>query len=104
MLDLQYRVMAVNDAFCRAFHSSREQMAGKGLYELGNGQWDIPAVHQLLDEVSRRPDGVSDFEIHHESLQLGRRSLRINARRLDHGSEATRMIILAVTDFTAKSL
>jgi two-component system CheB/CheR fusion protein len=101
MLDLDYRVVAANDAFCRLFRASREQITRKPLREVGDGLWGTPAVQHLLRELSRRPDGVANVEVVDDSPETDRRVFRLNASRVDRGPTAARMIVLALTDVAA---
>ncbi len=98
MLDLDHRVAAANEAFCRLFGTSRQHIAGKPLAEVGDGLWNSPSVRGLLDELSRRPDGVANFELLDDSPETGRRVFHLNASRLDRGPRAARMIVLALSD------
>jgi len=96
VLDVQHRVATANPAFYRTFHVKPRETIGLPLYELGNGQWDIPQLHKLLKEILPENQAFDDFRVEHEFESIGRRVMMINARRLDH----LQMILLAIEDTT----
>src|ERR1041385_6103245 len=81
VLDRALRVRTANAAFYRNFHTSKEETEGRLLYELGNGQWDIPCLRTLLPRVLSYCDPVEDFEVEHAFPALGQRAMLLNARR-----------------------
>jgi two-component system CheB/CheR fusion protein len=76
-----------------------EETLGRLLYELGNGQWDIPALRQALNEVLPKSARLDDFAVEHEFPRIGRRLLVLNARKLQRDSEREG-ILLALEDKT----
>jgi hypothetical protein len=76
---------------------------GHSLYDLGNGQWDIPTLRQLLEEILPRNTTFDDFEVSHEFEQIGRRAMLLNARRIVSGEGQTRLILLAIEDLTERT-
>jgi two-component system CheB/CheR fusion protein len=96
VLDDQHRVATANPAFYRAFRVKPPETIGHRLYDLGNGQWDIPELHRLLEEILPENQAFDDFRVEHEFESIGRRVMMINARRLDH----IQMILLAIEDVT----
>jgi CheY-like chemotaxis protein len=71
------------------------------VYDLGNGQWDIPGLRKLLDEVLSRNKSVHDFEVEHTFPELGRKTMLLNARPFSPDSKHPELILLAVEDFSA---
>lgn len=102
ILDSGFRIRAANPAFCRSFRVDASETVGSSLFELGNGQWDIPALRDLLEEVVPRNVSVEDFEVDHDFPHIGRRFMRLNARRLEREDEADELILLAIQDATAQ--
>jgi two-component system CheB/CheR fusion protein len=96
VLDDQHRVATANPAFYRAFRVKPPETIGRPLYDLGNGQWDIPELHKLLEEILPENQAFDDFRVEHDFESIGRRVMMINARRLDH----IQMILLAIEDVT----
>jgi PAS domain-containing protein len=83
VLDEQLRVEAANAAFYRTFRVSREETAGQRFYELGDGQWDIPRLRQLLEEVVPRKGEVERFPVDRDFPHIGPRRLTVSARRVE---------------------
>ena len=69
---------------------------GRKIYDLGNGQWDIPALRTALEEVLPANQVFNDYEVIHEFEDLGRRVMLLNGRRLDH----VQLILLGIRDVT----
>lgn len=97
VLDLDLKVRTANETFYRSFEVDPAQTEGRLVYELGNGQWDIPELRRLLQNVLPDNNAFDDFEIAHDFEGIGRRLMRLNARRVDH----IQLILLAIEDRTA---
>ncbi len=102
VLDKGLRVKTANAAFYRAFHVSGEGTVGRFLYELGNGQWDIPALRTLLETQLPEEIAVHDFEVEHDFPEIGPRSMVLNARRFPPEGEHPTLILLAIEDRTER--
>lgn len=100
VLDADHRVTTVNPAFCRQFKNEKEDSEGKLLQELGNGQWNIPAVHKLLEEVLQENASFEGYEMEHDFPTIGPKIMLVNGRRLQIEGGATEMILLAIRDIT----
>jgi len=92
------RVKSANRAFYAAFEVERAETEGHPVYELGDGQWDIPELRRLLDELLPDNESFEDFEVEHEFERIGRRTMLLNARRIDH----LQLILLAIADITER--
>lgn len=101
VLDTDLRVEHLNPAFLRQFQVSADESLGRLLFELGNGQWDIPALRRLLEQILRRGDTVEDYRVEHGFESIGRRVMLLNARRLEMPRQADR-ILLAFDDVTER--
>jgi signal transduction histidine kinase/DNA-binding response OmpR family regulator len=101
MLDTSLRVRSANSAFYQTFQVTCEETENRLIYELGNGQWDIPALRKLLDEVMRTSSVFNDFELEHAFPLIGRRVMLLNARKLRPGSHAE-LLVLAMEDVTER--
>jgi nitrogen-specific signal transduction histidine kinase len=101
MLDTSLRVRSANSAFYQTFRVTCEETENQLIYELGNGQWDIPALRTLLDEVMRTSSVFNDFELEHTFPVIGRRVMLLNARKLRPGSHAE-LLVLAMEDVTER--
>lgn len=98
VLNGDLHVKRVNAAFCRMFSTTAETTLGMRLYGLGNGQWDIPALRELLETILPKRTVVRDYEIVHVFPGIGLRTMRLNARRLDWADHA--LILLTIEDVT----
>ncbi len=98
VLEDDLRVQSANDAFYNHFKVEPAETVGRKVYDLGNGQWDIPLLRELLEEVLPKETFLRDFEIQHTFEQIGRRTLLLKARRVDH----LQLILLAMEDITVR--
>ncbi len=96
VLSWDLRVRSANQSFYQTFEVDPAETEGRLIYELGNGQWDIPRLRELLEEILPNDNAFDDFEVEHEFEQIGRRIMLLNARRLDH----EHLILLAIRDLT----
>lgn len=101
MLDPTLRVRSANRAFYQTFHVSPEETENRLIYELGNGQWDIPALRTLLDDIVPQQSVFNDYELEHDFPAIGRRVILLNARQLRAGNH-TEMMVLAMEDVTER--
>jgi two-component system CheB/CheR fusion protein len=101
VLDAELKVKTANRSFYDSFRVSKEETENRFVYDLGNGQWDIPGLRALLDRVLVRNESVHDFEVEHSFPDLGRKTMLLNARPFSHGSEQPELILLAVEDVSA---
>jgi len=99
ILDAGLRITTANRAFYQTFQVSHEETEGRLIYDLGNGQWNIPRLRALFDDISQNNARIDDFEVEHEFLRLGRRTMILNARRVEPQS-GRRLIVLAIADIT----
>ena len=75
-------VIYANPSFMKTFHVRLEDTKGKFLYELGNGQWNIPKLRAVLEEVLSKDVPVLDFEVDHDFPNLGKKTMLLNARKI----------------------
>jgi signal transduction histidine kinase/DNA-binding response OmpR family regulator len=101
MLDTNLRVQSANRAFYETFHVSARETEDQLIYQLGNGQWDIPALRTLLEDVIPTSSVFNDFELEHTFPIIGRRVMLLNGRKLRAGSHSA-IIVLAMEDVTER--
>jgi len=101
ILDETLRVRSANRAFYQTFHVSSEETEGQLIYELGNGQWDIPDLRTLLEDIVPRSSVFQDFELEHTFPVIGRRVMLLNARKLQAGQHGE-LLVLAMEDVTPR--
>src|SRR5438046_865234 len=87
MLDTALRVRSGNRAFYQTFHVSPDETENRLIYELGNGQWDIPDLRTLLEDIVPKSSVFNDFELEHTFPVIGRRVLLLTARKLQAGQQ-----------------
>jgi chemotaxis protein methyltransferase CheR len=104
VLDKDLRVIAASRSFYSTFDVSREQTQGRLLYTLGDGQWDIPKLHVLLEQIIPERGVMEDYEVEHEFPHLGRRTMCLNARRVFYEGGAGATILLGMEDVTERRL
>jgi signal transduction histidine kinase/CheY-like chemotaxis protein len=101
ILDTTLRVQSGNRAFYSTFHVSPDETENRLIYELGNGQWDIPALRTLLEDIVPKSSVFNDFELEHDFPALGRRVMLLNARKLQAGHHGE-LLVLAMEDVTER--
>lgn len=98
ILDSDLRVVSANPVFYQNFQVSKEQTVNVLLYELGNGQWNIPELKNLLEEILPQKEVIRDYEVTHVFETIGQKTILLNARQID----TVQLIILAMEDITAR--
>ncbi|MDB6015668.1 MAG: Protein-glutamate methylesterase [Pedosphaera sp.] len=101
ILHADLRVKTANEAFYKTFQATPAQTEGRLIYELGNGQWQIPRLRQLLEDILPRNSFFDDFEIVHDFPAIGRRTMLVNSRRLET-EHASQLILLSIEDVTER--
>ena len=82
VLDRNLHITSANRAFYQTFRTSRDETEGCHIYELGNRQWDIPALRTLLESVIPHRASVEGFEVEHDFPTIGQRTMLVNARKI----------------------
>jgi len=98
ILQPDLRVQAANPAFYQLFQVHPAATLGQRIYDLGNGQWAIPELRTLLEDILPRQTVFNDFEVSHAFEHIGPRTMLLNARRVDH----LQLILLAIEDITSR--
>jgi len=91
-------VQAANPAFYQLFQVHPVDTLGRRIYDLGNGQWAIPELRTLLEDILSRQTVFNDFEVSHDFAQIGPRTMLLNAQRVDH----LQLILLSIEDITSR--
>ena len=100
VLDHDLRVISASRSFYDVFKVRPEETLGQLIYDLGNKQWDIPRLRQLLETLLPRQTTLDDYEVEHEFADIGRRTILLNAREIPRKSGKERLILLAMEDIT----
>src|SRR5437588_10869542 len=101
MLDTTLPVHSANRAFYQTFQVTAAETEHHLIYELGNGQWDIPDLRRLLEDVVPKSSVFNDFELVHTFPVIGRRVMLLNARQLKAGNHGE-LLVLAMEDVTER--
>lgn len=102
VLRADLRVNTANEAFYKNFQVAPAETEGSLIYNLGNRQWDIPKLRELLEEILPKDNFFNDFEITHEFETIGRRTMLLNARRMENEVGEPLLIVLAIEDITER--
>lgn len=100
VLDGNLCVQNASRAFLNTFGVERDDTIGRRLYTLGNGQWDIPELRRLLEEVIPRASAVVNYRVEHDFPRLGRRTMLLTARTLYHPDGLSHSLLLSIVDAT----
>ena len=98
VLETDLRVRSASHAFYETFRVTTEETEGYLIYELGNGQWDIPDLRKLLEEILPHDNPFVDYEVEHTFNEIGRCTMLLNGRRLDH----LQLILLVISNITER--
>ena len=102
VLDRNMRVVAASRSFYQTFRVSREDTQWRRLDELGDGQWDIPALRKLLEDILPKHTAMADYEVEHDFPSIGRRIMLLNAGTVFDENNACSHLLLAFEDVTQR--
>jgi two-component system CheB/CheR fusion protein len=104
ILDKNFCVRTANKAFYKKFLVSKEDTEGVTLFELGNHQWDIPELHELLKDLIEQNMDFKNLEITHTFPNIGERIVLLNAHRIIQKAHREQLVLLAIEDITQRTL
>ena len=102
VLDSDLKVVKANHSFYRTFNVEQDKTEGTLVYDLGNRQWDIPKLRELLEDILPHNTTLNDFEVAHNFESIGHKIMHLNARRIYGKPGQTRLILLAIEDVTER--
>ena len=100
VLGKDLRVKSANKAFYEKFGVSEHQTEGVLLYDLGNKQWDIPALRKLLEDIIPKKSQFSNYEVKHTFLNIGEKIMSLNASQVIQKTHREKLILLIIADIT----
>jgi PAS domain S-box-containing protein len=100
ILNQNLQVLKANKTFYETFQTAREETEGRLVYDLGNGQWIIPKLRELLENILPAHSTFRDFEVTHEFEHVGRKVMLLNASEIFNPNAQARAILLAIEDVT----
>lgn len=102
VLNQDLRVVTANRSFYEVFRVKPEETAGELIYDLGNKQWDIPKLRELLETILPQQATFDNYEVEHDFTTIGRRIMLLNARQIHRVLGKERIILLAIEDVTER--
>ncbi|MEA3002592.1 MAG: hypothetical protein QOH81_1380 [Sphingomonadales bacterium] len=104
VLDEGLRVLAASRCFFEFFREDAAHIRGRPFFELGGGQWDMPALRLLIETIISSQRAIDNFEVEHDFLHIGRRTMLLNARLVRSEESSGPMILIAFKDISARRL
>ncbi len=102
MLDSDLKVFKANDSFYRTFRVKQKETEGVSIYDLGNRQWDLPRLRELLEDILPHNSTFHDFEVEHNFETIGHKIMHLNARRIYREFDSSWLILLAIEEVTER--
>lgn len=102
LLDHNLTILSASRSFFQFFKVSPGETIGKHIYSLGNHQWDIPKLRELLNKILPEKMVFDDYEVAHDFPGIGKRILLLNARQVQRAAGKERIILLAIEDVTKR--
>lgn len=102
VLDQKLHIKSANRAFFRTFKLSKDEVYGKFIYAVNGGEWNIPELRKLLENILPNSSFFVDFEVRHDFERIGRKIMLLNARRVALEENKTELILLAIEDVTER--
>jgi two-component system CheB/CheR fusion protein len=98
VLNTDMKVVTASRSFYQNFKVSAEQTVGRLIFELGDGQWNIPALRDLLEVILSSNQAFEDYLVEQDFPSIGPRKIRLNARSMVGQSGDPQLILLAMDD------
>ncbi len=100
ILNSNLTVIYVNKSFYKIFKVSKKNTINELLYNLGNQQWDIPELRQLLEEILQKNNIFEDYLVEHTFENIGKKIMKLNGRKIQNTKDNSELILLAIEDVT----
>jgi len=100
VLDGDLKVITASRSFYQTFQVQPDSTEGVLLYELGDGQWNIPSLRELLEKILTTNASFQDFAVEHDFPGIGHKKMLLNARKVYREDIDTGRILLAIEDTT----
>ena len=100
ILDKDIRIKSANKSFYKIFHVTEDESIGISLYRLGNNQWNIPGLRELLEDIVPKNIRIHNFEVEHTFPVIGHKTMLLNAHRIIQQSHNEELIVLTIIDIT----
>jgi two-component system, cell cycle sensor histidine kinase and response regulator CckA len=103
VLDSNLKVLFASQNFIDTFQVTREKTVGSFVYDLGNQQWNIPKLRELLNSILSQHTAFNNLEVQHDFPTIGRRIMLLNARQVKREAGNDPIILLAIEDITERN-
>ena len=100
VLDDNLNVISANDSFYKTFEATSKETEGKRIFDLGDCQWDIPKLHELLEKIIPTQSFFANFEVEHDFPKIGHRTMMLNAKQIRQRVKGANLILVAFEDIT----
>jgi two-component system CheB/CheR fusion protein len=100
VLDEKFLVIAANSSFYAVFRATPDDTIGKSFFELGNAQWNIPKLRELLEQILPQNKQINEFIVEHNFPVIGHKKMSIDALRIRREGMATETLLLTIKDIT----
>ncbi|MFH0838777.1 MAG: PAS domain-containing protein [Candidatus Omnitrophota bacterium] len=100
VLDGDLRVVSVNSSFYEVFKVRPEETEKQLIYDLGDCQWNIPKLRELLEDILPKTASFDNFEVEHDFPGIGKRIMLLNARQIYQKADKKKLILIAIEDIT----
>ncbi len=102
IFDEDLRVQTAGRCFYETFKVTPEETENQFIYDVGNGQWNIPALRTLLEDILPAQNQFENFEVEHEFERIGRKTMLLSASEVHQDVNRKRLILLAIKDITER--
>ena len=96
VLDQNLILISANKTFFETFKLKKSETEGEKIYNIGNGEWNIPTLQKLLEEILPKNNEINDFKFEYNFHKIGNKKMILNARRIYRGDIGTELILLAM--------
>jgi PAS domain S-box-containing protein len=104
VLDENLKLISANCSFYDVFKVKPEETTGQLIYDLGNRQWDIPKLRELLENILPKSTSFDNFEVERDFPSIGKRTMLLNARQIPRPLGKPHIILLAIEDITESKM
>jgi len=104
VLNSDLKILTANHSFYETFKVTPEATIGNFIYDLGNRQWDIPKLRVLVEEILPHDTVINGYEVEHDFLDIGRKTILLNARQIFRENIGSHIILLAMEDITERKM
>lgn len=100
LLDSELKITSANLSFYKTFKVESNKTVGKTLFEIGDQQWDIPELRNLLEDVKKKELFLNNFEVEQNFPKIGHKIMLLNATQVY--SEGKKIFLLSIEDITQR--